>query len=73
VKIGFQIPHRDPIRFASGEGDGPDLSVNGQQFKVQDGGILEFSDLGETYLDIKFLKDLPEETVIDVVCDIEQY
>lgn len=45
------------------------VSINGINYSLNQNGILEFDDLGEIGWEIKFLTNLPPETIIDIIVD----
>ncbi len=47
--------------------DPPEVSINGKDLKINPTGILEHDELGYTNLLIKILRDLPKESIIDVI------
>lgn len=66
VHIGIQIPKRQPIEYIK-EDIKPDLTINGITYKINTNHILEFDGLAELAWIIEFNKDLPMETIIDIV------
>ena len=45
----------------------PELSVNGKNFCVSPTGILEFDEMADIEMTISILKNLPAETIIDII------
>lgn len=71
VQIGIQIPFRQPVSLIT---DGPlsiDMEINGVGYRINDSCILEFDELNEISIDITFMRDLPWETIIDVMYDAQ--
>ena len=75
MQIGISCPDTWPIEFLALDNEYCesingmkycDIKINGKVYHIDDLGILEFSDLAETYLEIEFLRDLPFGTIIDV-------
>lgn len=67
VHMGIQIPRRQPISSYTKYAYPPDLEINGMGFAVNENGILEFDGMAEVEFTVKFLKNLPPETLIDIV------
>lgn len=56
----------------SGYNDGntrADLVINGTEYRVSDGDILEFDDISVSSWEISFKDDLPWGTIIDIMYD----
>lgn len=71
VQIGIQIPFRQPVSLIT---DGPlpiDMEINGVGYRINDSCILEFDELNEISINITFMRDLPWETIIDVMYDAQ--
>lgn len=64
--IGIQVPHREPMINLMGKMIPLDLQINGKEYRINDTGILEFDDTSELSFTIKFLRDMPMETTIEV-------
>lgn len=45
----------------------PEVSINSKAIKINPSGILEHDEVGYTDLNIKILKNLPKESIIDVI------
>nr|DAO69227.1 MAG TPA: hypothetical protein [Caudoviricetes sp.] len=71
VHIGIQIPKKSPIAIIKTELP-PDVKITTNTgistFCVPDTGILEFDSNVGTSVTVNILKDLPQETIIDLVC-----
>lgn len=84
VHIGIQIPNRQPIAYYHnpedtseaypysadielGEADGGTIG-----YAVNEKGILEFDELAQNSWRIRFLKDVPMETIIDILYSEEE-
>lgn len=67
VHIGIQIPQRQPIKTIQENIAPVDIEFNGIEYRVNDSGILEFDEMAEITIDIKFLTDTPNEAIIDIV------
>ena len=65
VQIGIQVPHIQPIEYYK-EQVTPIIEFNGVTYALNEPGILEFEQLAEIAIDIKILKDLPMESLIDI-------
>lgn len=80
VHIGIQIPReRQPIAYwkeristANQKGLHPDLVINDVEYIISEAGILEFDGLAELTWNIEFKRDLPMETIIDIVYKIQE-
>lgn len=70
VHIGIQIPKRQPIALVTNKALDPDITLNGQGYRVNETGILEFDETGETSIEIKIERDLPWESIIDIMFDV---
>lgn len=70
VHIGIQIPKRQPIALIVDDALDIDLTLNGVGYRVNDTGILEFDETNETSINIEIARDLPWESVIDIMYDI---
>ena len=71
VHIGIQIPYREPMINLMNQGIPVDIRFNGQDYRINDTGILEFENTEELELNIHFLQDLPEESILDIVYDVK--
>lgn len=59
VQIGIQVPQ---VEFYV-----PLLLINNVPYEISSGNdIIEFSNFKESSLEIRFLRDLPSETIIDI-------
>lgn len=67
VHIGIQIPQRQPIATWKSQEYPPDLTINGKSYAVNENGILEFDGTSEISFTVKFNKELPPETILDVI------
>lgn len=67
VHIGIQIPQRQPISTWKSAEYAPDLTINGHQYAVNANGVLEFDGISAISFSVKFNKDLPPETIMDVI------
>ena len=65
VHIGIQIPNRQPIAYIKNSLP-VDMEINGNIYRVNDTGVLEFDDLAEIAWEIRFLQNVPMETIIDI-------
>lgn len=72
VHIGIQIPKKQPIEYIT-EAIKPDLTINGISYWVNAHHILEFDELAELAWIIEFHKDLPMETIIDIIYREAEY
>lgn len=70
VHIGIQIPKRQPIALITEDALDIDLTLNGVGYRVNDKGILEFDETNETSIDIEIARDLPWESIIDIMYDV---
>lgn len=50
---------------------GYDIQVNQQNYVLNQNGVLEFDALEAISWEIKFLKDFPAETIIDIIIETE--
>lgn len=73
VHIGIQIPERQPIAYTyyTQAPPQPDLSIGELDggtisYRVNDTGILEFEEIAQNSWQIRFNRDLPVETIIDI-------
>ena len=66
IHIGIQIPKRQPIQHWT-KTIQPDITINGISYKVNENGILEFDGLAELAWVIRFEKDLPMTTIVDII------
>lgn len=64
--IGIQIPHREPMINLMNKSIPLDLQINGMGYRINDTGILEFTETSALSFTIKFLKDMPMETTVDI-------
>lgn len=78
VHIGIQIPYRQPIAYLP-ENTGPDADLEMGEYdsgriayRVNERGILEFDEIVQNSWMIRFLKDMPVETIIDIMYDETQ-
>lgn len=77
VHIGIQVPYGKIIGWWSDEKnkylsfDGvptPEIEINGDGYFINKTGILEFDgQLADGYVTVKFRKNFPMETIVDVV------
>lgn len=77
VHIGIQVPYGKIIGWWSDEGQEyrsfegvptPEIEVNGDGYFINKTGILEFDgQLDDGYVTVKFRKDFPMETIVDIV------
>lgn len=72
IHIGIQIPKRQPIAYTKETAATPDLEIGEMDggsvsYRVNETGILEFDDLAQNSWRIRFLKDVPKETIIDIM------
>lgn len=72
VHIGIQIPKKQPIEYIK-EAIKPDLTINGISYWVNAHHILEFDGLSELAWNIEFHKNLPMETIIDIIYREAEY
>lgn len=70
VQIGVQIPERDTIFYT--QKLRPDVVINDKEFVLHDRWMVEFSDIKVASFTIVARKDLPAETIIDVMTDIKR-
>lgn len=70
VHIGIQIPKRQPIRLITETALPIDLTFNDVGYRINDSGILEFDKTTETAINIKIERDLPWESIIDIVYNV---
>ena len=47
-----------------------DIELNGVGYRINDKGILEFDELAETGIEISIKKNLPWESIIDIMYDV---
>ena len=78
VQIGIQTMEREPMHFTkemctSEKRQGPSISINDVQYVVPFTEMLIFYELAELELDIRFLTDLPAETIIDIIYGVSEY
>lgn len=71
VHIGIQIPFRQPIAYLTDGPMTPDLEMGESDggtvgYALNEKGILEFDELAQNSWRIRFLKDVPMETIIDI-------
>lgn len=71
VHIGIQITKRQPIRYITDSVVPADIRITTNEgeseYRINDTGILEFDgNVGNT-VTVTFLRDLPMETIIDIV------
>lgn len=73
VHIGIQIPDRQPIAADCliGNNSTPDVEIGStandrMQYKINESNILEFDGLAQVSWYIRFLKNVPKETIIDI-------
>lgn len=65
IHIGIQVPKRQPIRYWNKALE-PEFQINGQLYKINENGILEFDGLAEIAWEIEVKKNLPAEAIIDI-------
>ena len=70
VHIGVQVPYRYPIAHTD-ERLSADLEIGSssadyKSFRINDRGILEFEDITNASMHVKFLKNLPMESIVDI-------
>ena len=70
VHIGIQIPERQPIAYVTDTALTEDIELNGIGYRINDKGILEFDELAETGIEISIKKNLPWESIIDIMYDV---
>ncbi len=73
VRICVQIYQRGPMFFEADKNVKPDLMINKIKYVIPLTESLQFDGLAELKWDFEFLKDLPPETIIDLVYDISEY
>ena len=76
VHIGIQIPNRQPIAYWN-SAYSPDVELGGVDgstigYAVNEKGILEFDEIAQGSWRIRFLKDVPMETIIDILYSEEE-
>lgn len=71
VHIGIQIPYREPMINLMNQGIPIDIEINNRQYRINDTDVLEFEDTEELSLNIHFLQNLPEESVLDIMYDVK--
>lgn len=76
VHIGIQIPFRQPIAYITDSVTTPDIELGEMDggtigYRVNETGILEFDELAQNSWRIRFLKDVPMETIIDIAYSTE--
>lgn len=64
--IGIQIPNREPMINLMNKAIPLDVLINDIQYRINDTGILEFDETSELSFTIKFLQDMPTETIVDI-------
>lgn len=69
--IGIQIPNREYIQNITNKKTSADIIANDKEYRINDKGILEFDETAELTWNIKFLKDMPFEAIIDIAYDIK--
>ena len=72
IRIGIQIIKREPMYFNYENNVKPDININGIDYVVPLTEMLVFDGLAELEWNIRFLKDLPAETIIDIVYDVSE-
>lgn len=70
VHIGIQVPKRQPIAYIKDDALDYDLTLNGQQYRINDTGILEFDETNESAIEIEIARNLPWESIIDIMYDV---
>lgn len=75
VHIGVQIPNRQPIAYLTDSAVTPDLEIGESSgstipYRVNETGILEFDGLAQNSWRIRFLKDIPMESIIDIAYEM---
>lgn len=71
VHIGIQIPYRQPIAYYKESSVDADIKIatneGESEYKINECGILEFDGAIGNSVTITFLKNLPTETIVDIV------
>lgn len=70
VHIGIQIPKRQPIALITDTALPIDLTINNVGYRVNDSCILEFDELAQSSITIEIERDLPWESIIDIMYDV---
>lgn len=70
VHIGIQIPKRQPIELIDTKALDVDITLNDIGYRVNEKGILEFDQTNETDINIEIARDLPWESIIDIMYDV---
>lgn len=71
VHIGIQVPYRERMINLMNQGIPIDVEINSKEYRINDTGMLEFENSEELSLNIHFLQDLPEESILDIMYDVE--
>lgn len=69
IYLGVQFPEQWPVH-DSGLDFGLQKTTNG--FRMNPAGVLEFEGLSENKIELYALKDLPAETVINIISESEE-
>lgn len=72
VHIGIQIPERQPIAYVKEAPVSVDIEINGEMYRINEKGILEFDNLAEIAWEIRFLQNVPMETIIDIAYLVQE-
>lgn len=72
VHIGIQIPERQPIAYIKDSPVSVDIEINGEMYRINEKGILEFDNLAEIAWEIRFLQNVPMETIIDIAYTVQE-
>lgn len=64
--IGIQVPYTERMINLMNKKIPLDLQINGIDYRINDTGILEFTDTSILSFTIKFLRDMPMETIVDI-------
>ena len=67
--LGVQLPKQWPV-YDNGLDFGLQKAANG--FRMNTSGVLEFDGLSENKIELYALKDLPAETVINIISESEE-
>lgn len=71
VHIGLQIPKRNPVKLITDRALSSDLTINGVSYRVGDSCILEFDETDIISLNIRIDRDLPWESIIDIIFEAQ--
>lgn len=71
VHIGVQIPKSQHIGYITDKAVSTSISINGTSYYINGNDVLEFDDIGQSQVLIKFEKAFPANGIIDVVYQVQ--